>query len=49
MQAYAMQRGLESEARLKRVEAEVMSRGLQLGRIEKNIAAFLEKQGQNYE
>lgn len=49
LQGYALQRAAESEARLKRIEAEVMSRGLQLARVEKNVSAWLTKQGHKYE
>jgi uncharacterized protein YdeI (YjbR/CyaY-like superfamily) len=49
IQAYAMARAAESEARLKRIEAEVMQRGAQLARVEKHLSAWLIAQGVKYE
>jgi hypothetical protein len=49
MQAWALQRAADSENRLKKIEAEVMSRGMQLARVEKNLVRMAEKLGLKYE
>jgi hypothetical protein len=48
MKGMAAARAMESELRLKKIEAEVFQRGLQLARVERNLKALIEKGGGTY-